>query len=67
MVLLSFIAPLVFALYLRRSFMSTKGFCLLQEVYGGQLIFSLGGVFMCFMCLMFSPFMGRIFDHFRGS
>jgi hypothetical protein len=37
--LFPFIAPLVFALYLRRSFKSMKGFCLLQGIYGGQLFF----------------------------
>jgi len=57
------IAMLVFALYSRRSFRSTRGFCSLQKVYGGQLFFFLGRVFMCFMCAPFSPLMGKLFDH----
>jgi hypothetical protein len=39
MVLFPLIATLVFVLYLRRSFRSTKGFCLFNEVYGGRLVF----------------------------
>lgn len=55
---------LVFALYLKRSFKSMKGFCLPQEVYGKWPVFSLGGVFMCLLHTSFSPLMGRLFDHF---
>jgi hypothetical protein len=57
------VALLVFALYSRRSFRSTKGFYPPQEIYGGRLVFYLGGVFTCFMCTPFSPLMGRSFDH----
>jgi hypothetical protein len=56
------VVMLVFALYLKRSFMSMKSFCSLQEVYGKQLVFS-SKVFTCFLCGPFSPLMGRFFDH----
>jgi len=63
MVLFLLVAMLVFAIHLKRSFKSTRGFCSFQEVYGGRLVFSSGRVFMCFMCTPLSPLMGRIFDH----
>jgi hypothetical protein len=54
---------LVFVLYLRWSFKSTRGFCLFQEVFGRRLVFPLEGVFTCLLCTPFSPLMGRLFDH----
>jgi hypothetical protein len=57
------IAMLVFALYPKRLFRSMKGLCLLQEVYGKELVFSLGRVFTCLLGTSFSPLIGRFFDH----
>jgi hypothetical protein len=61
------IATLVFALYSRKSFRSTKGFCSPQEVYGMRLVFFLRRVSTCFTCAPFSPFMGRFFNHLFSS
>ncbi len=63
MVLFLQVAMLVFTLYSRGSFDSMKGFCSPSEVYGGWLVFSLRGIFLCFMYTPFSPPMGRIFVH----
>jgi len=57
------VVMLVFALYLKRSFRSTRGFYSPHEVYGRQLVFFSKIVFMCFMCALFSPLMGRFFKH----
>jgi hypothetical protein len=62
-VLFPLIVPLVFMLYSKRLFRSMRGFYLPQEVCGKWLVFFLGGVFMCLMCVSFSPFMGRFFNH----
>lgn len=67
MVPFSHVASLVFVLYSRRLFKSMKGFCSPQKVYGKQLIFSLGRVFMCFICAPFLPFMGRFFNQLSLS
>jgi hypothetical protein len=58
-----FVALLVFVLYSKRLFKSIKGFCSLQEVNGDQLVYYLGGGFMCFMCTPFLPLMDRFFNH----
>jgi len=47
----------------KRLLKSIKGFCSPQEVYGEQLVYYLRGVFTCFMCTPFLPFMGRFFNH----
>ncbi len=53
------VAMLVFVVYLKRLFMTSKGFCSPQEVYGIRLVFSSRGVFMCLICALFLPFMER--------
>jgi hypothetical protein len=57
------IVMLVFVLYSRWSFRSTKGFYSPQKVYGEQLVFFSKKVFMCLLCAPFSPLMERFFDH----
>jgi len=50
-----YVATLVFMLYSRRSFKSTKGLCPPYEVYGMQLVFSSKKVLSCFTCPLFPP------------
>jgi hypothetical protein len=57
------VALLVFVIYSRRLFKLMRSFYSPQEVNGGWLVFFSGGVFMCLMCTLFSPLMGRFFDH----
>jgi hypothetical protein len=57
------IVMLVFVLYSRRSFRSTKGFYSPLKVYGEQLVFSSKRVFMCLLCVPFSSLMERFFNH----
>ncbi len=59
------ITMLVFMLYLKRSFISMRGFCLPQEVCGRRLVFSLGGVFTCFMCISHHSWEDSSTTHFR--
>jgi hypothetical protein len=67
MVLILLVARLVFALYSKWLFRSTKGLCLPQEVYGRWLVFPLGGIFMCLMCAPFFSLMGQFFNHLSLS
>jgi hypothetical protein len=57
------VAPLVFVLYSRGLFRSSRSVYLFQKALGGWLIFSSKWVFSCLMCAPFSPVMGRFFDH----
>jgi hypothetical protein len=57
------VALLLFVIYSRRLFRLMRSFYSLREVNGRWLVFFSRGVFMCPMCALFSPLMGRFFDH----
>jgi hypothetical protein len=61
------IVTLVFALYSKRLFRSTKGICPPWEIYDKQLVFSLGKVLLCLLCSPFTSLLTWLFIHFSLS